>query len=285
MTFGKKKPMVQLIIPYTFKIRGYEAYVNKDASSKVITDTIPLNDLTITIANEMGDEQSVISNIANPDSTGLKAGEVYNLKKNQKQLDEYGMASYSWNCGAPNVTAPYTRNFSVSFEKNGRTYVWDKLYAIALGELSQGNNFVTEGPDKPLMVLRDPPGAKSKTTWKSGKTTTKVRTSTKGWVASGAAIFNLAWGVRMETVEGMGFALVSKYQQSTIWDIKGKHQHTLLNKHEETWSTTVTDAVSTGTDIYHVGSPGDVFIGISNNFQLGDCTRLGFFKGIDGSNC
>ena len=276
-------PIFQMDEPYTFKIRGYEAYVNKDASSKVITDTIPLNDLTITIANEMGDEQSVISNIANPDSTGLKAGEVYNLKKNQKQLDEYGMASYSWNCGAPNVTAPYTRNFSVSFEKNGRTYVWDKLYAIALGELSQGNNFVTEGPDKPLMVLRDPPGAKSKTTWKSGKTTTKVRTSTKGWVASGAAIFNLAWGVKMETVEGMGFALVSKYQQSTIWDIKGKHQHTLLNKHEETWSTTVTDAVSTGTDIYHVGSPGDVFIGISNNFQLGDCTRLGFFKGIDGS--
>ena len=276
-------PIFQMDEPYTFKIRGYEAYMNRDASPKVVTDTIPLNDLTITLSNEMGDEQSVVGYIEKPDSTGLKAGEIYNLKKDQKLLDEQGMTTYSWVCGAPNVTSPYKRNFSVSFEKNGRTYVWDKLTAITIGELSQGNNFVTEGPDKPLMVLRDPPGAKSKTTWKSGTTNTKVRTSSVGWVASGQLVFNLAWGYKMVTVEGLGFALVSKYQTSTIWDLALKHQHTLLNKHDETWSTTVTEAVSTGSDNYHVGSSGDVFIGVSNNIQTGDCIRLGFYKGIDGS--
>lgn len=276
-------PIFQMDEPYTFGIRGFEAYINKDGRM-ALTDTIPLDGMAVTIANEMSDEQAVIGKILNPESVGnRKVGDIVDLKKNQLQLSVDGLQKWTWTAGAPNVTKPYTRNFSFSYERNGRTYVWNKLNAIVLGALSQGNNFVTEGPDKVLMVLRDPPGAKSKTTWKSGTTKTRVKTRTHAWVASGSVIFNLGWGTDVESVNGVGFALVSKYKLTTILDIKGKHTHTLLNKHEETWSTTVTEAISTGTDQYHVGSSGDVFIGVSNNLQIGDCTRLGFSRKTDGS--
>ena len=272
-------PIFQMDESYTFSIRGFEAYVNKDGRNTV-TDTIPLNNLVITIANEMSDEQSVIGKILNADSAGnRKVGDIVDLKKNQLQLSANGIQKWTWVAGAPNITAPYTRNLSASFERNGRTYVWNELFGIVLGDLSQGNNFVTEGPDKPLMVLRDPPGAKSKTTWKSGTTTTKIRTHTKAWNSNETVIFNLSWGTEIKSSTGSPvFLLSSKYAQTTVWDLKGKHQHTLTNKHEETWSTTTTEGISTSSDIYHVGSSGDVFIGVSNNFQLGDCTHLGFYR-------
>ena len=269
---------------YTFGIKGFEAYVNKDGKS-IVNDTILLNDLIVSVANEMSDEQTVVGQIYNSDSVGnLKVGQVVDLKKNELKLSKDGVEYWTWKAGAPNIISPYTRNFSASFERNGRTYVWNNLNAIVLGELSQGNNFVTEGPDKPLMVLRDPPGAKSKTTWKSGTTTAKVKTRVIGWTTSDAVVMNNGWGVEFTTASGSPILmLVSKYKTKATLDVKIQHKGELTRKHEEVWSTTVTDAISTSTDQYHVGSMGDVFIGISNNILVGDCNRLGFYTNLDGT--
>ena len=275
-------PIFQQDEPYTFTIRGYEAYANRDAR-QVVTDTIPMSGQVITISNEMSDEQSVVGKIEKPDSVGYKVGEVVDLKKNQLQLSDEGIQKWTWGCGVPNVVAPYTRNLSASYERNGRTYVWNELFGIPLGALSQGNNFVTEGPDKPLMVLRDPPGSKSKTTWKTGTVKTKIRTRNIGWTSKDAFVLNMGWGINMKTVEGMGFAIVSKYQVNTIIDLKFTYQHELMSNHTETWTTTANKAISTGTDIYHVGKDGDVFIGISNNLVLSDCSKVGFFRQPEGN--
>ena len=66
-------------------------------------------------------------------------------------------------------------------------------------------------------------------------------------------------------------------------DVKLNYQHELMNNQTETWTLTATESVSTGTDIYHVGSPGDVFIGVSNNLLLSDCNKVGFYRNLDKS--
>lgn len=278
-------PIFQQDERYVFGIKGFEAYVNKDART-IVNDTIPLDYMVISLANEMSDEQTVIGKILNQDSVAgnVKVGQVVDLKKNELQLSADGIQKWDWTAGAPNIIAPYTRNLSASFERHGRTYVWNDLNAMVLGELSQGNNFVTEGPDRPLMVLRDPPGAKSKSTWKTGTTTAKVRTRVIGWTTNEALVMNNGWGVDFTTASGSPiFMLVSKYKTKATLDVKIQHKGELTRKHEEVWSTTVTDAISTSSDQYHVGSSGDVFIGISNNIVVGDCNRLGFYRNLDGS--
>ena len=278
-------PIFQQDESYTFGIKGFEAYANKDGRT-VVNDTIPLNDLVVSLANEMSDEQTVVGKILSPDSVdaSIKVGQVVDLKRNELQLSADGLQKWTWQAGSPNVTAPYTRNLSASFERNGRTYVWSDLNAIVLGELSQGNNFVTEGPDEPLMVLRDPPGAKSKSTWKTGTTTAKVRTDVLGWTTSDAIVMNNGWGVELTTGAGSPILmLVSKYKTKATLDVKIQHKGEVTSKHERVWSTTITDAVSTSSDQYHVGSSGDVFIGVSNNIVIGDCNRLSFYRRPDGS--
>ena len=277
-------PIFQMDKEYNFGIKGYEVYINKD-SRQVITDTIPLKDMIVTIANEMSDNQAIIGAIPQSDSVpNLKVGQVFDIKKNQLCLSEEGYQKWSWTCGAPNITAPYTRNLSASFERNGRTYVWNNLNAIPLGAISSGNNFVTEGPDKPLMVLRDPPGAKSKTTWKTGTVKTKVKTRNTGWTTKDSpVVLNMGWGTEIKSVAGVGVALVSKFKLNSTLDIKATYQHDLMSNHTETWTITSNEAISTGTDSYHVGSMGDVFMGISNNFQLSDCERVAFYRNLDGT--
>lgn len=108
----------------------------------------------LTIANEMSDEQSVVARVIDPTMTDLKAGDIYQLKRNQVRLDSLGRNEITFTTGAPNVTAPYTRQFSLSFERNNRTYVGPSLNGIVLGELTNGNNFVTDGPEQVQMVPR-----------------------------------------------------------------------------------------------------------------------------------
>ena len=276
-------PIFQMDEDYTFGIRGYETYLNRDGKTAV-ADTIPLNDMVVTIANELSDEQAVVGSIQKTDTVvNLRVGQVYDLKSNELQLSDKGIQKWTWTAGAPNTIAPFARNVSASYKRKDRTYVWNDLDGIILGALSQGNNFVTEGPDKPLMVLRDPPGAKSKTTWKTGEVLTEVRTRCTGWTTKDAIVANMGWGIKAEMAAGIGVMLITKNKLTQSVDLKLNYQHEWMNNRTETWTMTTTEGVSTGTDIYHVGSPGDVFIGVSNNLLLSDCNRVGFYRDVDKS--
>ena len=101
---------------------------------------------------------------------------MYELQTKQMPLDDNGEADLTWTAGLPNITEPYTRKFSIALERKNRTYNVANLDAVVLGELTNGSNFVTQGPDVVNFVLRDPQGAKSTTKLTVGKTTTKTTT-------------------------------------------------------------------------------------------------------------
>ena len=266
---------------YVFGIRGFELYTNYDTGQSVV-DTIPLNGQVLTIANEMSDEQDVVSRVIDPTLTDLKAGDIYNLKRNQIRLDIEGKNQIEFTTGTPNITPPYTRQFSMVFERNNRTYVGPSVNGVVLGELTNGDNFVTDGPDHVDMVLRDPPGAKGKTTWRSGTAYTKIGSSTKGvyWDVSNAG--ELIWGANLETAVGMGVAIISASQATSTMLINEKASVTALWKKDSTFVYTTADNISTSTGSKYVGASGDVFIGKSHNHIVGTCRKLGFHREADG---
>ena len=264
---------------YKFGVYGYEVYVNHDTA---VADTIAMNGQVLTIANEMSNEQDVVARVIDQSLTELKEGDIYNLKHDQLRLDNEGKNVITFNTGAPNVTAPYTRRFGITFERNKRTYLGPQLNGIVLGELTSGNNFVTDGPDHVDMVLRDPPGSKGKTTWKTGTSWTKLTSTTKGGYLDEAITFDIIWGVDLKTSVGLGVAIVSgtKAKMTMVAGEKGSFSWTA--KDENTYVYTNAENISTSTGSKYVGADGDVFIGKSHNYIVGTCRKLGFHREAQG---
>ena len=264
-------------------IRGFETYTNYD-SGKAVTDTIPMSGQAVTISNEMSESQIVLATVTTSEDLGLKPGSVYDLKSDQLALDKDGYNEFTWTAGLPNITKPYTRHLGINYSRNGRTYTWKKpLNAIVLGNLDSGSNFVTLGPDMVTMVLRDPPGSKSKTIWKKGHTSTKVRSESQGFYGNEKFTADLSSGVYIETEVGLGISAVSVKSRTSFDKTFGAvYRVNRNNQTDQTWSTATTEQISTGTGDAYVGSDGDVFIGPSLNYIIGDTRKLSFFRKGEG---
>ncbi len=277
VTYKYGYPIYKMGDSYKLSFYGYETYTNNDGS-EAVTDTIPLIGQVLTIGNEMSSDQSVICVVENENS-GLQPGQVYDLKKNQLVLDSLGRSTIQFNAGAPNVVSPYTRHVSVTLVRQNRTYSPVSLDAIVVGSLPLGNNFVTNGPDNVLMVLRDPPGAKSKTVWKRGSVTSHVTSVADGGYGDEKITNTVNLGAHIKTMAGIGLVMQSTDMDHTFDYGLGLHyKWTATSSTERSWTTTATQDVSTSTGSTFVGSKGDVYIGYSTNLLMGQCRKVGFFR-------
>jgi hypothetical protein len=266
---------------YRFDVHGFEVYTNYD-SGKGVDDVVPLNGQVVTIANEMSNTQDVVAKVVDPSKTNLKEGDIAELKRTQLRLDEDGRNTITFTTGAPNVTAPYTRRFSMTFERNKRTYSGQQFDGIVLGELTNGDNFITEGPDHVDMVLRDPPGAKGKVTWKSGTSNTRIWRESNGAYVEESMEFELLFGTELETVNGIGVAIVSSQKAEQTATVGEHGSFTWTTNKDSTFVETHAENISSSTGMKYVGAKGDVFIGKSHNYIVGTCRKLGFHREADG---
>ena len=277
VTYKYGYPIYKMGDSYKLSFYGYETYTNNDGS-EAVTDSIPLIGQVLTIGNEMSSDQSVICVVENENS-GLQPGQVYDLKKNQLVLDSLGRSTIQFVAGAPNVVSPYTRHVSVTLVRQNRTYSPVSLDAIVVGSLPLGNNFVTNGPDNVLMVLRDPPGAKSKTVWKRGSVTSHVTSVADGGYGDEKITNTVNLGAHIKTMAGIGLVMQSTDLDHTFDYGLGLHyKWTATSSTERSWTTTATQDVSTSTGSTFVGSKGDVYIGYSTNLLMGQCRKVGFFR-------
>ena len=270
-------PIYQMGDEYQMKVFGYETYRNYDGA-EVVTDTIKLAGQVVTVANEMSNEQQIIA-VVTDESSNRQVGQVYDLKMNQLVLDADGCYTFKWHTGAPNVVSPYTRHLGMTLERQGRTYSPVNFNAIVTGSLPLGNNFVTNGPDQVLMVLRDPPGAKSRTVWTTGSTKTKVKSVANAGYGDEKFVIEQNLGVAIKFMSGVGLYYQTTDLDNTI-DIGGglHYSFTTGSSTEKTWTVTATEAISTSGESQYVGSKGDVFIGYSTNLLMGQCRKVGFFR-------
>ena len=265
-------PVYDMGTSIEYDIFGFERYVNHDGEEDV-TDIVPLSGQEITVTNEMSDDQYVVYRIDDPAST-YEVGQIYELKSNDVQLEADGHLIYQWGVGLPNIVNPYTRHFAINLVRKGRTYDPFELDAVVLGSITNGNNFVTNGPDNVDFVLRDPPGSKSKTTLKQGRITRTETYHSQGFYDNSSVVFNNIAGTDLYTGQGMGLIMITG--QKVKADVKlGAHlEYNHVGSHEKTITTTYTNSISTGTAYPYVGTKGDVYVGTSTNLLFGTCRNL-----------
>ena len=266
---------------YKFDVHGFEVYTNYD-SGKAVDDIVPLNGLVVTIANEMSNTQDVVAKVVDPSKTNLKEGDIAELKRTQLRLDQDGRNTITFTTGAPNVTAPYTRHFSMTFERKGRTYSGQQFDGIVLGELTNGNNFITAGPDHVDMVLRDPPGSNGKVTWKSGSSYTKICQNSDGAYWDESMKFDLLFGTELEHANGIGVALITSEKVKNKSAVGQSGSYSWEWTDDSTFVYTTAKDISSSTGMKYVGAKGDVFIGKSHNYIVGTCRKLGFHREAGG---
>ena len=266
---------------YKFDVHGFEVYTNYD-SGTAVDDVVPLNGQVVTIANEMSNTQDVVAKVIDPSLTDLKEGDISGLKRTQLRLDEDGRNTITFTTGYPNVTAPYTRRFSMTFERKNRTYSGQQFDGIVLGELSNGNNFITAGPDHVDMVLRDPPGANGKVTWKTGHSYTKISQSSDGAYWDESMKFDLIFGTKLEHANGIGIAVITSEQIKNESAVGQKGSYSWSWTDDSTFVYTEAKDISSSTGMKYVGAKGDVFIGKSHNYIVGTCRKLGFHREAGG---
>ena len=278
-------PVYQMGDKTEFRFTAYEEYVNRDGKAPVVQH-IPLAGQVVNAINEMADDQSIVYTV---DTIGGKnplyrEGDVYDPKTHGCTLDENGQGIYKWGAGLPNIVSPYTRHLTVSMQRNGRTYILREMDAIVLGNITLGNNFVTKGPDCVDFVLRDPPGAKSKTTLKRAKITRHETLSSGGFYDKSSLISTLMLGLENKTAAGnplVGVMVVSGFKMKADEKIGATTETTTNSLTETTTTTTYSNAISTGAATPYINSPGDVYVGTSTNILVGQCRMLHIVKQKD----
>ena len=268
-------PIYQMQDPYAFDIYGYEHYVNYDSGTP-IPDDVPMSHQILTVSNEMGAEQAVV--VKTDEEKGVTEGEVYNLKENQILLDKDGRYTYKWQAGLPNSVDPYTRHLGITYDRNNRSFSWTGLDAYVFGTLPLGNNFVTKGPDNVMMVLRDPPGGASSTSWTSGSAHTDSYTWQVGLAGNAGISAEMTYGTDLKTAEGIGIAIVTTSSVKNRSHFGVEVEASLMDTGNRTYTITSTETISTSSDPEYVGADGDVYIGASTNLLIGNCKKVGFFR-------
>lgn len=263
---------------YTFDIDAFEQYVNKDDKQNHVTEKVPLRNLEVIVSNALSSEQSVY---AENNPQGGTPGEVGQMVNNTLVLDSVGHATYMWKAGLPNITAPYKRTISMSYDINDRAYMWDPAgdgtnmqEGIILGFLPTGNNFVTEGPTLLQMILRDPPGTASSAQWTTG--TVKSKYSYKGntVVTDNSLELVSHWGNKTSLGSGIGFIVMTDVENK--WDAGLGVKISNVSEDGNSWTSTVSTekVISTSAEPEYVGANGDLFIGNSNNLIYGLARNL-----------
>ena len=260
--------------PYTFVLHGYEEYINADNGER---DQVPLEGTKIVVSNALSADQGVYFE-------GSEAGQVAELKPNEIRLDSLGYATYKWKAGLPNITDPYTRTIAFDYEIGGRHYQWGEgMEGIILGELPTGNNFVTAGPDHPLMVLRDPPGSNSFAEWTSGSSTTLSKVKGTTFTENFGTSFKHKFGTDYYAFFGVGVGTINLLTVEDELEVGIKMESGGENSTTKKTTITTTKSISTSAAPEYVGAQGDVFVGNATNIIFGKARNVGF-KRTTGNN-
>jgi hypothetical protein len=269
---------------YDWEISTYEEYLNRDDPSNPKSDIVPLAGQTISISNGLA-----------ADSTKLNLdGEQIELTASEGtiELDDNGKKKFRFNTGFPKLGGDHLLAVKLSFDHNGKEVVWNnnlptgtEFKGYLLGQVpSDGNNFVTQGPDMIDIVLPDPPGSYSFAYIEKGSSITSSHESSFTFETSEVGQATAHLGVGIRTISGIGIAIESKWE--VIADLKGtaggRQTTGKGNRVEKT--LTFNETVNTSGDVAFVGSNADVYIGQSNNRIFGQVRQLSFYPKEEDEN-
>lgn len=243
---------------YQIQIQGQETYKNYDKSiSNPTVSTVPVSGGQLIVTNNLALENSDSIEVSSTDSSILV---------------------YSFRGGLPNTDAAtgYKRTINLLYRLNGIDYPITnyKTEGILLGGVSDGTQtFVTDGPQIPDFVLRDPPGANSSAKIEKGSSFTFSKENsyiknnaneTKATISSG---FELSVGgsitgpvVKTNVVNDLSAGISMSQSASNGISVENTY--------------TFNQSISTSDDADWNGSDADLYIGYSANQFYGTYNNL-----------
>ena len=280
---------------YDFEIEAYETYKNAD-DSNAKEDIQPMSNCYVLISNALASSQPIVAKTqTGRDGVVYEEGSPYGENINGIQLNSLGKATYQWCAGLPNTNAKtnHAQSITMQLVVSGKQYDWvpsdnsgiqwrangtnqgPGMKGVNVGAINMGTNFVTAASDKVIMVLRDPPGAKSSATWKKGSTVVLKKETYTGHgfhtkdiltKSIGKTVMQITPGVAVQQITSIGNKM----------DVHGGVDYTILHSdtevNTETYTTTQDISTSSGTE--YVGSWGDVYVGVSRNYIFGDARQV-----------
>lgn len=174
-------------------------------------------------------------------------------------------AKISLTGGVPNIIAPYYKVFNAQYHDQYGRYANRDIYnntgiaknIVVTGVKSDNGFFTTVSPELPMMVLHDPPGDLSSSTWSSSQT----NESALRWNVAAGVGYESFLKVKLGTklITGLGVAI-----ESEVWGSVqgGLNVSSRFNGGEESIvTTTATQTISTSADEDVTGASGDLFMG------------------------
>lgn len=277
-TFGS--PVFLQESPYTFKMRAFEEYVNRDGDEPVY-DQVPLENAVVTVINQFGTGQFVCIEGENDGKI-----DTLQLAENQVALDSAGSAEYEFVTGFPNIIEPYTLGLNIKYNTNGQDLEWSQnstFQVIVFGELPSGTNFVTSGPDKVMMILRDPAGTNSYSFYEEGVTITEVEQDGGSFITNNEVTTITKLGVEASTFVGspIGFGVITEAKANFDLEVGLNVNYDYSGYNEWTSTVTTTERISTSAEADYVGSNGDVFVGAATNILFGNARSIGLQRNVE----
>lgn len=264
---------------YDFRIKVYEPYTNADTGEEYL---VPLQGVTVDIEGSLGSGTQVLLE----DTGNFSKGDVDTEDGGYVELDENGEAVYHWMAGLPNISedGEYVRTLSMSFYAGAVNYDWEGsgFAGIILGSLPGGNNFVTGGPDRVLMILRDPPGSASSAYVEEGTTVTTTRSSNTSVTLDNNNEMVISIGTTRQMITGavtggpVGSLVATSIELETESSVTTGMEiaNSTNTGGSHTTETTFTKRISTSAEPEYVGALGDVFIGAATNYTYGTGTEV-----------
>ena len=287
-TYGH--PIFEQMKRYTFNVRGYETYVNNDDAQNPVTYEVPLQNVPVTFTNQMGTGQGVVMDASKTEEADDQQGDLAGDPiPDELTLDENGEGQYQWQAGFPNITAPYTLNLAATFTHNDKGYTWtganteNALTGVVVGALPTGSNFVTSGPDKVEMIIRDPAGSASSAFWETGQSTTLTETQTVTVNEGIETMTHTEFGVELTTLTAATagvviLGLIETNSTKATLDVGVTTEYEYVSSDTRVLTTSTTKRISTSGEPEYVGAQGDVFVGQSTNIVFGNARTVGFKK-------
>ncbi len=288
-------PIFEQMKRYTFNVRGYETYVNYDGGTPV-TYEVPLQNVPVSFSNQMGTGQGVVMDASKTEEADDQQGDLAGDPiPDELTLDENGCGQYQWQAGFPNITAPYTLNLAATFTHNDRGYTWtgantpNALTGVVVGALPTGSNFVTSGPDKVEMIIRDPAGSASSAFWETGQSVTQTETQTVTVNEGIETMTHTEFGVELTTLTAANagvviLGLIETNSSKVSLDVGVTTEFEYVSSDTRVLTTSTTKRVSTSGEPEYVGAQGDVFVGQSTNIVFGNARTVGFKKDATSGN-
>jgi len=270
------KPIFVQNQSYGLNIYAYEKYIHPEGKDTTIWKDfakVPLKGAIVSVKNEIGLLQKSL--VANPSDT---------IAAHVMKLDANGKKNYIFRAGFPNlsnVNAGLGLSISV---KNGNAspIFWDEMgdfRGIVTGcEPIAGTNFVTSGPDKALVVLRDPPGSNSYAYWESGSTLSYSFIDKNTINTNASLTGTVRIGPEIKTVAGFGLMIMTEANTKGNLSIGYEGEYESFSGTTGTKTITTKERIQTSASPLFVGSNADVYIGVSTNMYFCQSKNLNIQK-------